>query len=218
MQSRCLVIRCMIAVTVIALLPGCQSAYYSTMEAFGQHKRDILVDRVEDARDEQEQAKEQFRSALEQFMVLVNYDGGDLRATYDRLQREYDRSEDQADDVRKRIDSIEDVADAMFREWQQELDEYTSDSLRRQSEDQLRDTRRRYDQLIDAMRRAEQRMDPVLSRFRDQVLFLKHNLNAQAIASLQGTAIDLESDIEGLILEMEAAIAEADSFIAGMSG
>mgnify|MGYP003898698293 CR=1 FL=1 len=45
-------------------------------------------------------------------------------------------------------------------------------------------TRRRYDDLMRVMRRAADRMDPVLATFRDQVLFLKHNLNAQAVGSL----------------------------------
>jgi hypothetical protein len=57
-------------------------------------------------------------------------------------------------------------------------------------------------------------MDPVLSRFKNRVLFVKHNLNAQAIASLKGTEIELGGEIEKLIKEMEASIAEADQFIA----
>jgi hypothetical protein len=54
----------------VMALAGCQSAYYKTMETFGYHKREILVDRVEDARDSQEEAKEQFQSALEKFSAV----------------------------------------------------------------------------------------------------------------------------------------------------
>ena len=35
-------------------------------------------------------------------------------------------------------------------------------------------------------------MKPVLAAFHDQVLVLKHNLNARAIASLEGTAVTLQ--------------------------
>ena len=56
-------------------------------------------------------------------------------------------------------------------------------------------------------------MDPVLSAFQDQVLYLKHNLNAQAIVSLQGELVSIETDVAGLIKEMEASIKEADTFI-----
>ncbi|MEO6711716.1 MAG: DUF2959 family protein, partial [Planctomycetota bacterium] len=42
---------------------ACQSTYYKTMEAFGRQKREILVDRVKAARDEQTKAKEEFKDA-----------------------------------------------------------------------------------------------------------------------------------------------------------
>jgi chromosome segregation ATPase len=218
---------------------GCQKAYYGAMEKFGVHKRDIMVDRVEEARDSQQEAKEQFRSALEQFSQVLNYKGardsqqeakeqfrsaleqfsqvlnykgGKLEDKYKTLQAEYDKSEAKADEVRYRIDAVEDVSEALFDEWEDELDQYTNKSLQRDSERKLVQTRRQYDQLIKAMRRA----DPVLKAFRDQVLYLKHNLNAQAIASLQSELVAVESDIADLIKEMEKSIGEANSFIRTM--
>lgn len=205
------------AMLLLPLFTGCKTAYYNTMEAFGYEKRDILVDRVEQARDEQEDAKEQFASALEQFKSVVAFDGGDLEKMYNQLDRDYQRSESAAKGVTKRIDSVESVADALFKEWEGELDEYSDPKLRASSEAQLRDTRRRYEQMLGAMRRAEATMPPVLSAMKDQVLFIKHNLNAQAIASIQGTATEIQSDIESLIAEMERSIAEANVFIDQMS-
>ena len=201
---------------VLFLAGGCQTAYYSTMEKFGVHKRDIMVDRVEEARDSQQEAKEQFESALQQFSKVLNFKGGKLEDKYNTLQAEYDKCEARSEDVKKRIDSVEDVSEALFDEWQDELDQYTSKSLRRDSEKKLVQTRRQYDQLIKAMRRAEAKIDPVLSAFRDQVLYLKHNLNAQAIASLQNELVAVESDIASLIKEMETSIKEANSFISTM--
>ena len=60
---------------------------------------------------------------------------------------------------------------------------------------------------------AADRMDPILVTFRDQVLYLKHNLNAAAISSLATTHRNLEADITRLIAEMETSIREAESFI-----
>ena len=62
----------------LVLLTGCSTPYYKTMELFGYEKRDILTSRVEDGRDEQQEAKEQFVSALEAFKSVANFDGGDL--------------------------------------------------------------------------------------------------------------------------------------------
>ena len=192
---------------------GCQSAYYGTMETFGVHKRDILVDRVAEARDEQNEAKEQFRSALEEFSAVTNFQGGDLEALYNRLNDAYEDSNAQARAVRSRIDRVEDVAEALFDEWRDELDDYRDEELRRASERQYRETKVRSEELIAAMRRAESTMYPVLDAFHDQVLFLKHNLNARAVASLDDELADLESDIARLIEEMEASIAQANAFI-----
>jgi len=67
------------------------------------------------------------------------------------------------------------------------------------------------------MKRAEKKIQPVLSAFKDQVLFLKHNLNAKAIASLQSELVSVESNVASLIKEMGTSIAEANAFISAMS-
>lgn len=202
---------CLLA--LLPLLAGCSSTYYNAMEKIGFHKREILVDRVEETRDAQNAAKEQFASALEQFLAVTKVDGGELQAKYNSLNREFQRSEERAREVRDRINSVEDVAEALFDEWKAELKQYENANLRRESERAYDLTRRRYEDLIKVMRRAADRMEPVLSTFRDQVLFLKHNLNARALASLTTTNRELEADITRLITDMETSIREAEEFI-----
>ena len=197
----------------LLLLAGCSGAYYQAMEKIGFAKRDILADRVEKTRDAQQEAKEQFTDALQHFLAVTKADGGDLQRKYDELNREFQRSESRAKEVRERIAAVEDVAEALFREWKQELGQYQSATLRADSQRQLDATRRRYDALIGLMRRAAERMDPVLATFRDQVLYLKHNLNARAVASLGDTHRELEADITRLVADMERSIREAENFI-----
>lgn len=201
---------------LLAALSACSSVYYNTMEKLGYEKRDLLVDRVEDSRAAQEAAREQFESALEQFIAATNYAGGDLEAIYRRLKAEYDDSVSQAEAVRHRIDRVESVAEDLFAEWKQELDLYQDPKLRRSSERQLQQTRARYQQLITALHRAEKGMAPVLNAFQDRVLYLKHNLNARAIASLRDDRAEIESNIQQLIKQMNASIDEANRFIAEM--
>jgi DNA repair exonuclease SbcCD ATPase subunit len=186
------------------------------MEKLGYHKRDLLVERVEEARDSQEETKEQFQSALEKFAAVVSFEGGDLQDLYNDLRRELDQSEARAGEVRERIDSVEEVAGDLFAEWEAELEQYSQERLRRASRRQLDQTKDRYGELIRRMRAAEERIEPVLVAFRDQVLFLKHNLNARAVASLQAELVNVEADVGQLVREMEAAIDEADAFIRGM--
>ena len=202
---------------VFALLLGCSSAYYGTMEKLGYPKRDLMINRVESARDAQQDAKEEFESALEKFSSVLNFDGGKLEEKYDQLKTAYDRSDARAETVRDRIESVEDVAEALFEEWESELDQYTSSSLRRSSARKLQQTKRQYAQLISAMKRAEKKMDPVLAALHDQVLYLKHNLNAKAIASLQTELVSVQSEVNSLIRDMNASIKEANVFIDAMA-
>ncbi|GAA5216270.1 DUF2959 domain-containing protein [Corallincola platygyrae] len=195
-------------------LTGCESTYYATMEQVGVHKRDILKDRVEEAKESQADAQEEFRDALEQLSALINFDGGELQDMYEKTLDAYESSEDAANEVSERIDSIESVADALFDEWQDELDQYTNASLKRQSAQKLKDTERQYGKLLKSMRRAESKMAPVLSALKDNTLYLKHNLNAQAIGSLKGEYQRIKQDTELLMTEMNKAIAESEAFIA----
>ncbi|EGR3114271.1 DUF2959 domain-containing protein [Vibrio parahaemolyticus] len=197
----------------IFTLTGCQSAYYSAMEQVGYHKRDIMVDRVEDAKESQQEAQEEFASALEALSALTNFDGGELESVYNNINDKYEDSEKAAQDVRDRIAAIEDVSDALFEEWQGELDLYTSAKLRRSSEQKLRETKASYKTMLSAMKRAEKKMTPVLNTLRDNTLYLKHNLNASAIGSLQGEFSSLEKDIQFAIKQMNEAIAESDKFL-----
>ena len=199
--------------SLLFLLSACSSMYYSGLEKIGIPKRQLMVHRVEKARDTQEDTKEQFKSALEQFTVVTNFSGGDLEATYKKLNSEYESSVDQAEKVQKRIDDIKNVSEALFEEWEDEITQYKSTSLKSRSQSQLSSTKRQYKQLIDAMENAESKLEPVLAIFKDQVLYLKHNLNAQAISALKGELDGIQSDVSSLIAAMEQSIDEANSFI-----
>lgn len=209
---------CGLAVILVGAMmaAGCQSTYYNAWEKLGYHKRDILVERVGKARDGQEAAKTQFKTTLEKFKAVTGFSGGDLESKYNELNSEYDRCETRAGTVSKEIDSVDEVAQALFKEWEDELAQYSSADLKAKSAEELRATKARYAQLLSAMRAAEAKMRPVLAAFHDQVLFLKHNLNAQAIASLEGTKVSLQGDVDKLIADMQKSIDESNKFISSM--
>jgi NADH dehydrogenase/NADH:ubiquinone oxidoreductase subunit G len=204
----------LLAATLV--LAGCETAYYSAMETVGLAKRDILASRVESARDSQAEAKQEITDALAEFGKVVSYDGGELEARYARLASQLEDSERAAERVRSRIADVDGVGEALFKEWERELDEYTNASLRAQSAAQLRATRSRYDEMLGAMRRAEAKLEPALAPMRDQVLYLKHNLNAQAVAGLKGEVVRVDAQVNQLVRELDRAIAEADRFIANL--
>lgn len=202
-----------LALTALLGLTGCQSAYYAAMEKTGVHKRDILVERVEHARDAQRDAKQQFQSALERYRSVVQVNGGELEKRYDALDADYKASEASAREVRGRIAAVEDVAGALFDEWDDELDQYHDTRLRAISAEELTRTRQAYKALLQRMKAAEKRIDPVLGALHDQVLFLKHNLNARAIGALQGEYVSLQGNVDQLVRDMQRSIDEADAFV-----
>ncbi|MBT1452183.1 DUF2959 family protein [Glaciecola sp. XM2] len=208
----------LLMISAVLLLTGCQAAiqdaYFNMWEKIGFEKREILVDRVEDAQESQQEAQQEFASALEEFSTLINFDGGELEDVYNDLNDRYEDSKASAEDVSAHIEKVESVADSLFREWEAELLEISNASLRRDSERQLRATKRNYSDLISSMRKVEASMDPVLSALQDNVLYLKHNLNANAIGALQGELSTIQRDVNILIKEMNTAIEQSDQFIA----
>jgi hypothetical protein len=204
----------LVVVAPLVVLGGCQAASIAMKEKLGIPKREQMVDRVQDARDSQQEAKQQFKTTMEEFTALTGAKGSaDLEAKYSKLQKSYDRSEAKATEVRSEISKVETVAEKLFAEWRTELAQYQDAGLRRSSEDQLSQTRVKYDGMVGAMKTAAAKMDPVLRTLKDRVLFLKHNLNAQAISALQGNVDTLQGDVSRLISEMEQSIAEANQFI-----
>jgi hypothetical protein len=207
----------LLAIGLAFSLSGCQSAYYSAMEKVGVHKRDILIDRVENTKTSQEQSQEQFQSALERLTILINFDGKELQAAYEQLNDDYEASLKAAETVSANINKVEDVAEALFSEWQEELTQYSNANLKRESEKKLNQTKRQFDKLLKSMRSSEAKMDPVLASLKDNVLYLKHNLNAQAVAAIKGEFTNLKRDIQTLISDMNRSIADSNRFIEQMN-
>lgn len=205
-----------VVLAMVLGLTGCSSVYHGAMEKMGVHKRDIMVDRVKAARDTQNDTKEQFLTAVEQFKEVVHFQGGDLEEEYNKLNATLEKTEDEAAGVRSRIRAVEDVSVALFSEWESEIQQYHSDTLRKASQQKYDATKRKYTELIEAMKKAEAKLEPALVPLRDQVLFMKHNLNARAIAGLSGEVVSVQTQVDRLVRDMESAIAQADSFIAAL--
>lgn len=211
-------IRLLVFAAMIIGLGACSNMYYGTMEKMGINKRDIMMDRVKAARDTQNKAKQQFLTAMEQFRGVVNFEGGDLEKEYNKLNATLQKSETEAEEVRDRISAVEDVSDALFKEWRVELKQYSSATLRKSSQQKYEITKAKYKKLIESMHKAESKLEPVLVPLRDQVLFMKHNLNAKAIAGLSNELTGVQANVDRLVRDMDVAIAQADKFIAELQG
>jgi chromosome segregation ATPase len=192
---------------------GCSTAYYSTWEMLGKEKRDLLRSNVEEVRDDQQEAADQFESALDRMRQLYDVDAGELEDVYDKLAKDYEKSKDRADDLSDQIDKMDSIANDLFNEWEEEIGEISSTDLQTKSRQKLEESKASYADLERALRKSEASMEPVLTKLNDNVLYLKHNLNAAAVGGLEAEAANIEADISTLIADMEASIAEADRFL-----
>jgi hypothetical protein len=197
---------------------ACGSAYYGALDQFGYEKRHILKSRVEKSQDDQQAVQEEFQTTFELYKQVTGYQAGELERFYRKMEAQLERSEDKAGRVRERIASIEQVAGDLFAEWEGEIEQISSADRRRQDRIRLKATRARCDEMLRVMKRAAAKMDPVLTAFRDEVLYLKHNLNASAIDALSGSTAEIQRDIAALIKEMQASIAETQKFLDALEG
>ncbi len=215
-MARSLILSVILALTVPGLT-GCQTVYNTTLEkVFGYEKRELLKKAVTQLRGEQEEAREEFKDAMTRLKELYAFQGGELEGVYNKLKSAYDSAQAQAQDVAKRIDNMEDISGSMFAEWEKEIQEFNNPAFAENSRRQLRETKDRYAHLVRSVRAAESAMKPVLGQLKDHVLYLKHNLNAAAIGSLQGEATGIQTQIERLLQQMNGSIAEADAFLQTM--
>ena len=201
---------------IASLLAACSTVKYEALEQVGIYKRDILVDRVEDARDSQAETKDELVEAYAELNTLMGADGGDLEKRYRALNRKVERSQDAIDDLDDHLKAIDRVSGDLFDEWEAELDQYSSAALRRDQAQKLADSRGQFTALRARMQTARDRVDPVMAVLNDNVLYLKHSLNARALDALRGEATALEGKVDALIRDMQLAIDEADAFIGRM--
>jgi hypothetical protein len=208
---------CIPLIAVILLVTGCTTAYYKTMQTLGKEKRDILVQRIKDAKKDQDQTKQQLQTTMESFQALTGFQGGSLEKSYKRLNSDYESANSQAGKLHDKIQSIDQVSNDLFKEWQGEIAAMGNAKLKAQDTVMLRNAKTRQATYMRAMRRTEDQIAPVLKAFRDQVLFLKHNLNSRAIGSLKATTAGLQGDVADLIQSIDASSQEADKLISSLA-
>jgi chromosome segregation ATPase len=202
---------CVVAICI--LFVGCQSTYYALWEKMGKEKRHLLRDQVEKSQKDQQRASEEFSDALARLKQMYGLNGGDLEKMYDRLSDDYEDCENRAAMIDERIEKVNRIANDLFDEWRSEISQIQNAAFRSKSREKLRATQSRYARLESAMKRSRRRMTPVLTNLRDYVLFLKHNLNAQAIGALKSEVGSIEIDVDRLMRDIRNSISEADAFL-----
>ena len=206
----------LLLILVILGLTACettQNIKYGALEKVGIHKRDILVDRIKDTSNTQEDAKQEFKTAYEKLSELVDVQDNGLEKKYNKLKKAVEDSEERTAELKSRIASVDQVAEDLFKEWEQELGQYQNERLRNISANNLNTTKQRYAIIYQKMQQSYDKVLPVLRVLQDNTLYLKHNLNARAVSGLSGEVVSIENKVTDLIRQMEISIDESKQFI-----
>lgn len=201
------------------LFASCATTSAQLQKKSGFEKRDALVQRVERARDSQFALGEQVQVAVAELGGVVALQGTDmeLKRKFRALVDEVRRCEKEAINVKSRIATLEETAETFLTNWETELAQYTTESIRLSSQETLQATRAKYDTLITAMRAAEGKIEPVLAKLRDHILFLQHDLNVPTITGLKEQVAALRSEVGDLRQELEHSVNSANMFIQGLT-
>lgn len=197
----------------LLMLLGCSSIYYNFWEKLGKEKRDLLRSNAISAAEEQEQVQQQFKDTLERIKKEYKFEGGQLEQTYELLKTDYEVAEAKSNELRERVEKVKEIGNDLFAEWQEEAGQINNRRLRQDSLKKRKETITKFDQMVKSMNLVESSLQPVLNKFHDQVLYLKHNLNAQALGALKTEFTSIEQEIRNLIKDIEKSSYYADKFI-----
>ena len=214
MKKKCAFI---IIISLILFMSSCQTtSYYKTKGWFGAEKRELFVDSVEGVRNSLQDNIDVFKKATAGINVVINVKKEKMEEQHEHLKNDYENCESEAGDIRSRIDTMEAISGDFFDQWMEEMELYNNESFRNASRTKYNKVRKRYTKLVQNLREVEVKLEPALNGFRDQVLFLKHNINAQSVASLEDELVTVEAEIDALIRELQGAIKESTAFISSM--
>lgn len=202
-----------VAVGLAVGVLGCSSVYYAAMEQLGWERRDLLVNRVETARDSQSEALTRFLDALGELHDLTQSDAADLPKQFAEFQTAYRAAKAQAVDVQRRVTAVENSGKSLFSEWHADV-AATRDSTTRARAQQLCDaSEARYRHLLASMQQASAAMPPVLDALGAPLVSLKSNLTPEAVGALQPDLAATAKQVDALASQLEQAIGEANVFV-----
>lgn len=204
----------MATIAGLALISGCTTIYYNFWETLGKEKRELLRDNIAAASDDQKEVADEFQDALQRLKATYGIRGPkELETAYEAAKDEYERASAKADALHARVERIDEIAGDLFDEWEGEMQSISDPKLKQRSRQSLHKTKKRFRDLSNALKEVDKSVEPVLVRLKDNVLYLKHNLNAQAIGSLDTEIRDIEKGIENLVSKINSATKASQQFI-----
>lgn len=195
------------------LITSCSHVYYKSWELLGKEKRELLSSKMSALNEDQTEAKEEFANVLEEIRSKYSFKEGNLENTYDRMSSNYNDMNEEVEDLGSQIEDVESIAKDLFEEWKAEAKEFTNKDYERTSLQKLRVTRANFNEVLKESEATEKAMQKVLAKFHEQVIYVKHNLNAKAVGRLASELQNIQEVMRKLIQQINSSIQKADRFI-----
>jgi len=158
-------------------------------------------------------AKLQFIKTIDVYNSILAEDAKDRKKLYKKLQSEMAATQEKRAEVGRRADHMRLEAGIVFKSWADSTVGIESPDLRKRSEERLEKTKDRCAEIQSAGQSAVDVYAPVMKALQDQVTYLGHDLNAEAVASLKPDAEKVNAQAQELTKRLDEAIAVANQNI-----
>jgi signal transduction protein with GAF and PtsI domain len=165
-----------------------------------------LKSKVEEAHKSVAEAENQVKETMTLYNSLFEEEADKPESTYKKLSKAVEDCDKVAKDARKSVDSMREDLTKFFGTWEEEIEKYSSDAMKQQSQDRLAAVKGKFDRFNTALNEASELYAPFIASLRDQVLFLGRDLSPEALSALQGEATKLNEDVAKLYVKVDEAL------------
>jgi prefoldin subunit 5 len=127
----------------------------------------------------------------------------DLKSTYSAFNKELTSLEEQITTLRQQATEMRARADDHYKAWQAELVKMGNPSLREKAQNRFADAKEEFDAIITTAEEAKRELVPFMADLRDVANYLKVDLSADAVKSLNNNIWRLNNKARGVSGSLE---------------
>ena len=181
---------------------------------FAQSKTAKEAQKLKDSADAAEQSitdvLQHVKGMLDSYNVIVGGKSKNVQSDYKKLANALSGTDKKIQSANKGLDSLSKQANKFFVQWEKELPEYSSDSMREKSSARLAAAKEKSRNLAATLGEASKAFEPLMKNLNDQIMFLGRDLSPEAIADLQDEAAQLNKQAESVTASVKDLLTKAD--------
>ena len=191
-----------------ALLVACGSSGQTE----GQKQIEDLTKAINKLADSMREGKAEVERTLASYDATINNKDGDLLKHFKAFNSGLDKIEKRREDISKRGDELDAVAEQFFATWESTITKMQSPEMQNRSKERLAETKKNFQQIDKWGDEGKAAYDPLMTTLRDHALYLSSDLNAAAAKSLEKDAAKVDGNAKKLLEIMDKLLAAADEY------